>query len=83
VRAFVGKVISASAVLITGLLLDLVHFPAGAQPGSVSQDVLTNLGFYFTPLYLAIGLVAAASLWGYRISRAVHSDNLAAVARDA
>jgi Na+/melibiose symporter-like transporter len=76
-RSFIHKAISGSGALSAGLVLALIDFPQGAEPGQVPEEQLFDLGLVFAPLYVGIYLVALGFVAAYRISRADHEANLA------
>lgn len=71
----VKNIVSGVAVLVAGLVLSLVRFPAGAQRGAVPPDVLYRLASLYLGL-AAFHLVAMASLLFYGIDQEQHEANL-------
>jgi Na+/melibiose symporter-like transporter len=77
-NSLLNQVGMAAAAVLPGLLLALVGFPTGAQPGHVDPAVLSRLGWLFLPLSAGSSLVSI-SVWAfYRIDRAAHERNLLA-----
>jgi Na+/melibiose symporter-like transporter len=71
----VKNIISGVAVLVAGVVLSLVSFPANAQRGHVPADVLHRLA----SLYLGLAsfhLIAMVSLLFYGIDQGKHESNL-------
>jgi GPH family glycoside/pentoside/hexuronide:cation symporter len=74
--AFVEKAVSGIGIFASTVLLRLIGFPHGAQPGAVDSAVVRNLGFAYMPTIVVLYVVAIACLFTYRISRATHEANL-------
>jgi len=78
-RSLALQLIFSAGMIIGGLLLDLIHFPAGARTGTVPAGVLHNLGLV---------MLGAAALNGcgvllymrYRLDRKRHAEVLAELA---
>jgi GPH family glycoside/pentoside/hexuronide:cation symporter len=74
---FAGLALSFKAAaglggLLAGIALDLIHFPPDIGLAGVQQltpEVVRNLGLVQGPLAAAVGLIGAALLFGYRITR--------------
>jgi len=81
--AFVGKAVSGVGIFASSMILLAIGFPQNAQPGQVSEAVVTNLGM--TYLFVLGGLYGAAiacvSL--YRITREGHAENMRKLAAQA
>jgi GPH family glycoside/pentoside/hexuronide:cation symporter len=56
---FMQKCVSGLGLYLSGAILALVHFPAGATPGAVEAGVLTRLVLTYSGLLLVIGWVAS------------------------
>lgn len=54
--AFAGKAASAFGHLIAGITIDVIGFPARAEPGTVAPEKLTELGLFYGPI-MAVGMV--------------------------
>jgi len=81
--SFVQKAVSGTGLLLSGLILAVVGFPARAQPGHVPQPVLTHLAMTYLPAYAGLYLVALGFLAAYRIDRSTHQANLRRLAEAA
>ena len=73
---FTRKTTQGLGVLAAGLILSFIDFPEGADPSSVSQEVLWQLGALYAPALLAIYLAALFCIARYRIDKAEHEENL-------
>lgn len=73
---FTRKTTQGLGVLAAGLILSLIGFPEGAEPGSVDPDILWNLGALYAPSLLILWLAALGFIARYRIDKAGHEDNL-------
>jgi Na+/melibiose symporter-like transporter len=71
----VKNIVSGLAVLVAGLVLSVVSFPADAQRGAVPPDVLNRLASLYLGL-AAFHLAAMASLLFYGIDQGQHEANL-------
>lgn len=75
-NTFVNKCVSGVGIFAAGLVLKLVDFPAHAKPGEVSELILQKLVFTYVPIQAALCVLVVLSLAGYRITHAVHEDNV-------
>ncbi len=71
-RSFAQKATSGIGAFIAGVALDLIHFPRGAAPGTVSPHTLWDLGFIYGPMLMIFYLLALTSIGFYRITRSGH-----------
>jgi glycoside/pentoside/hexuronide:cation symporter, GPH family len=78
---FVQKCCSGLGIWATGLLLDLVDFPAGAKPGQVSAATVDRLTILFFVLYGLLAFAAAAFYRFFPFGKAEHEARLARLAR--
>jgi Na+/melibiose symporter-like transporter len=70
---------------IGALILEVVHFPAGAQTTPVDHvdpTIMRNLVLLWLPASMGLNLLAVAMLFFYRLDRSSHEANVAAL-RDA
>jgi Na+/melibiose symporter-like transporter len=74
--AFANKSVTGLGIFASGLIVGAIHFPTGARPGAVPQDVIRNLGLVFVPTQLVLYGTATALLLGYGITRASHQETL-------
>jgi GPH family glycoside/pentoside/hexuronide:cation symporter len=71
-RAFSIAMIQSLSIIITGVLLDLIHFPKAARLGSVPADVVWQLGWI--PVVAAVLHALGALLYGgYRLDKTRHA----------
>ncbi len=75
--SFVGKATGGFGVLIAGLLIDLVHFPAHAAQATIDPDIPRNLALYYMPVQFTLYLIATIVLSFYKIDKETHESNLA------
>jgi Na+/melibiose symporter-like transporter len=73
---FVSKCATGLGLLVSGTLIDLIHFPEHATPGAVDPAILRNLVLAYTPVTILLYLLMLAFLSTYRIDRARHEENL-------
>lgn len=67
---------------LTGVLLQIVHFPVHAARGAVDPQIMRHLVMIFLPGTVLLNLCAVSALGLYRIDRRSHERNLATL-RDA
>jgi len=73
---FVQKAVSGLGIFITGAILSAVHFPSAARVGAVDPTTIQNLALVYMPVVMLLFLASSLCLLGYRITRAVHAENL-------
>ncbi|MEM8768024.1 MAG: MFS transporter [Pseudomonadota bacterium] len=73
-RAFFGKATSALGHLIGGIAIDVIGFPTGAQPGTVDEEILFELGLIDGPIAAIPALIAIYFYARYSITRAEHRE---------
>jgi Na+/melibiose symporter-like transporter len=76
------KVVTAVGTALSGVLITFVGFPHKATPGAVSETILHHLAWIYMPTTAGLSLLSIATWFFYRIDKAKHDANLAAV-RDA
>jgi GPH family glycoside/pentoside/hexuronide:cation symporter len=76
VNSFIQKFTSGIGIYSAGILLGLVGFPEGAQPGQVDPAVLHDLVVVYVSLGTALLLAAIGFVSAYRIDRQTHEGNL-------
>ena len=79
-QTLVTKASTALGTAMGATLLTLARFPQGAPPASLPPEVAFRLGAWFVPAMWALGLVSTLAMTRYRITRARHAANVAAVA---
>ena len=62
------------------MLLTLANFPAHANPGTVPATVITRLSEYYIGTFVLLIFASAGCVVAFRITRARHAENLAALA---
>lgn len=75
-NTFVNKAVSGFGIFGAGVLLSIVEFPDGAQPGAVPADLLSRFALTEIAALLLLFGLSIACLFGYRVSRSSHSDSL-------
>ncbi|HEY2048079.1 MAG TPA: MFS transporter [Caulobacteraceae bacterium] len=68
---------------LTGVLLQIVHFPAHAARGTVDPHIMRHLVMIFLPGTVFLNICAISALGLYRIDRRAHERNLATLAQAA
>jgi Na+/melibiose symporter-like transporter len=81
VNAFVQKFVSGIGIFSSTLLLSVIGFPSGAQPGAVDPAVVRNLGLVYVPVLVVLYVITLGCLSLYRISRTSHAANLERLGR--
>jgi len=76
-RNFAKKAVSGLGVMLSGTILWMVSFPAGAKPGQVESEIVTSLILVYLPLVVVLYLCSWFVLRYYRIDRKIHEANLA------
>jgi len=69
---------------IGALILELVHFPAGAQTtplDHVDPSIMRNLVLLWLPASMGLNLLAVGMLFFYRLDRGAHEANVEALRR--
>jgi Na+/melibiose symporter-like transporter len=75
-RSFAGKAVHGIGVFTATQILTFVEFPANAVPGEVAPGVLRDLGLVYVPVLMTVYILSLVMLFGYRISRADHVENV-------
>ena len=78
---FTRKCTQGLGVFSAGIILSLIAFPQGAEPGTVDADTVWKLGAAYAPTLLFLYLSALACLTFYKIDKGQHEANLAALAQ--
>ena len=74
------KVATSLATILPGLMLALVHFPAGAKPATLDPAIMRHLALIYIPLASGLSICAVLTWALFRIDKGVHERNLAAIA---
>ena len=77
---FMQKCVGGLGILVSSLILAFAGFPDGAQPGSVSPDVLDRLAVTFAIATALIGIACAYMFSRFPLGRADHEARLADIA---
>lgn len=70
--SFAAKATSGLGGLVAGIALDLIAFPRGADPGSVSPEKVHALGLAVGPGLMVLFLITLVFVSRYRITRESH-----------
>ncbi|HZK99729.1 MAG TPA: MFS transporter [Caulobacteraceae bacterium] len=81
--SLVAKAVTGVGIFAAGVLLGVVHFPAGAAPGQVAPAVITRLAEVYIPVQITLYAVALILMLGYKITRASHGETLRLLAAEA
>lgn len=73
-RTFFSKATTALGALVGGIAIDIIEFPAGAEPGTVPQTMLTQLGLLDGPIAVIPGIIAIYFYSRYTITRREHAE---------
>lgn len=73
-RSFFGKASSGLGHLLAGIAIDVIHFPVGAQPGTVPEETVFQLGLIEGPIAVIPGLIAIGFYLRYNLTRARHAE---------
>ena len=77
---FVQKCCSGLGIWASGMLLDLVSFPASAKPGQVPVEAVDRLTILFSVLYAVLAFAAAGLYRIFPFGKAEHEARVAALA---
>ena len=78
-RAFLFKATGSMGLVLGGVGLDLISFPSNAATGSVSSDVVWQLGLIAVPIPSLLTLLSLLLLLNYPLSRLKHQAILKAL----
>ncbi len=76
-RTFAAKFTSGVGAFVAGVILTVIHFPRGAQPGTVEPEVIFNLGLVYGPALMVFYLAALICIAFYGITRDGHDGRVA------
>ncbi|NWO96160.1 sodium:melibiose symporter, partial [Escherichia coli] len=77
---FIQKCCSGLGIWATGLLLELVAFPAAARPGQVPMATVDRLTILFFVVYGVLAVAAAVLYRFFPFGKAEHEARIAALA---
>lgn len=75
-NSLIQKAVSGVGLFVAGMLLASVGFPEGAKPGQVDRTIVEELVLVYVPTLIAIYTVGLLCLFGYKIDRSGHEENL-------
>jgi GPH family glycoside/pentoside/hexuronide:cation symporter len=75
-NSLINKCITGLGMLLAGMMLTFVNFPANAKPGQISAVLMHQLGMIYVPIGLALGVLSILAIGYFRIDRAQHEANL-------
>lgn len=78
-NGLVPKFTLGLGAFIAGALISLVGFPVHAMPGSVDPHIVRQLAIYYIPCVIALNGGSVVVLLFYKIDRAAHERNVAAL----
>lgn len=81
--SLVAKAVSGMGIFAATMILGVIHFPAGAKPGHVSDAVVRNLALVYVPTIVLLYGVSVVLMFGYKITRATHAETLRVLAAEA
>ena len=70
---------SAFGLILASTLLAAVGFPSNAKPGAVDPDIIRNMAIAYVPMMMTLYVLGFLCLYGYRITRDDHTQNLKAL----
>jgi len=73
-RSFFAKASSGLGHLLAGIAIDLIRFPAGAEPGTIDPDIVFKLGLVDGPIAIIPGVIAIAFYLQYSLTRERHTQ---------
>lgn len=73
-RSFFAKASSGLGHLLAGIAIDLIEFPAGAEPGTIDPDIIFKLGLVDGPIAVIPGLIAISFYLQYSLTRDRHTE---------
>ncbi len=76
---FVDKATDGIGSLLAGIALDMIHFPSGAEPGTIPPDKIFNLGLVVGPGLMVLSILSLIFFSRYRLTRERHREILTAL----
>ena len=80
-RAFAGKFMSASGILMAGVIVTLAGLDGVRSVDQVTMEIRGDIATFFLPLYCSLCFLGIALINLYKIDRETHNANLAALAQ--
>ncbi|MFT7129049.1 MAG: GPH family glycoside/pentoside/hexuronide:cation symporter [Gammaproteobacteria bacterium] len=81
-RNFIAKSVTGVGIILTTTLLTVIEFPNGADPADVPVALSNDLAIFYAPLSFAVYMISILVLFGYKISRAKHEENVRILAEE-
>ena len=78
----IPKLSAGIGAFLGSLIITIVHLPSHAQQGTIPLPMLRELGLIYLPVSAVMNALAISVMGFYRINRATHEQNLAALAGD-
>jgi Na+/melibiose symporter-like transporter len=78
-RSFISKSLTGIGIVLSTVLLNLIDFPTHAQPGQLDPAVVWRLGAGYAPTLFMVFSISILCLGTYRLTRAQHEANVAAL----
>lgn len=72
--SFAGKCASGFGHILAGVAIDLIAFPAGAEPGTIAPVKLTELGLFTGPMMAVVMAIGVFYFTRYDLDRARHGQ---------
>ena len=72
--SFATKFTSGFGVILGGIIIDLLAFPRGADPGTIDPDLLFRLGLVLGVIVPLVNLLPLALATRLETSPAVHAE---------
>jgi Na+/melibiose symporter-like transporter len=72
IRALLSKIASGVGSLFAGILIDVIHFPSQAEFGTVSEEIVRNLGIVSGPVLGVLGLIPIIFFRNYQLDKKRH-----------
>lgn len=73
-RSFFAKASSGLGHLLAGIAIDVIHFPVGAEPGTIAASTVLKLGLIDGPIAVIPGAIAIAFYVKFNLTRARHRE---------
>ena len=78
---FIRKCVTGLGVFSSAALLSLSGFPPHANPGTIPGETLLRMGEIYVSVIVVLNVLPVACVMLFRISRTVHANNLAILAK--
>lgn len=81
--SFMAKAVSGLGLLLSGLLLGVIGFPANAVPGHIDPQIIRNMGLIYLPTIVVLYGIGITIVSRFPIDRSHHEENLRRLAAEA